>query len=404
MAMHKTLLTFLGKGRDSAATGYRAANYQLPDGTVKRTPFFGLALAEFVGPDLVVLLGTAGSMWSVLVEAVVGGGEDEALRLELMEAECAGRVDQPLLDRAAALLSRSAGRKVLPAIIPSGQTRDEQVEILSTIARHIPEHTRLDIDVTHGFRHLSMVGLLSAELLARLRRNTEVCTLWYAALDMTRDDRTPVLSLDGLQTVQQWVRALDRFDANNDYGVFAPLLLADGFPADKANCLTLAAHYEGMSNVSDAARQLRTLLPELDKPLRGASELFRLPLRKRLEWARLDALGAQQLLLARRAFARGDLLRAVIFGLESLLTRLCSEQGKDPLDYHAREQVDAWFQSEIKAGNQPDWERQTYWNLKNLRNAMAHGTVPTIPFIRKLVQNPARLRDEVESILKTLDA
>ncbi|MEW6559351.1 MAG: TIGR02221 family CRISPR-associated protein [Pseudomonadota bacterium] len=187
-----------------------------------------------------------------------------------------------------------------------GHDAQGQVAILEAIARTVSAATRLHIDVTHGFRHLSMVGLLSAELLSRLRPLTEVQTLWYGALDMTSEGSTPVLRLEGLQTVQHWISALDRFDGNNDYGVFEPLLLDDGFPADKARCLRKAALYESMSNVNDAALQLMTVLPELDKPLRGAGELFGLQIKMRLEWARLDTLYAQQRLLARRVLDRGD--------------------------------------------------------------------------------------------------
>jgi CRISPR-associated DxTHG motif protein len=75
--------------------------------------------------------------------------------------------------------------------------------MLSTIASSVPKSTQLQIDVTHGFRHLGMVGFLSAELLQRLRAQTEVHAVWYGALDMTQDQLTPVLALDGLQSVQR---------------------------------------------------------------------------------------------------------------------------------------------------------------------------------------------------------
>jgi CRISPR-associated Csx2 family protein len=400
--MHKTLLTFLGKGRDSAKTGYRVANYRFPDGLTRQSAFFGLALAEVVKPDLLVMLGTTGSMWGVLVEHVAVEGEDEALRLELMEAEYAGQVDQPLLDRVAPLLRRAAGIEVLPRLIPSGRSAQEQVEMLSTIASSVPKSTQLQIDVTHGFRHLGMVGFLSAELLQRLRAQTEVHAVWYGALDMTQDQLTPVLALDGLQSVQRWVSALDRFDASNDYGVFAPLLEADGLPRDKAQCLVDAAFFENMSNVADAARRINTVLSALDAPLRGPSELFRQTLRKRLEWARKNDLGEQQRLLALRALDRGDLLRAAIFGLESLITRLCQEQGKDPLDYRQRAQTDEVFQQELKEGAHPDWKRDAYRKLKKLRNAMAHGTSPESRSLQELQRNPQRLREELRSALSRL--
>jgi CRISPR-associated Csx2 family protein len=400
--MHVTLLTFLGKGRDSAKTGYRVADYLFPDGVERRSAFFGLALAAAVEPDLVVMLGTAGSMWGVLVEHLAADGEQEDLRVELMDAELHGAVDQALLDRVAPLLERAVGRAVLPKLIPNGRGAAEQVAMLSVIAASVPNNTQAHIDVTHGFRHLGMVGFLSAELLQRLRLSMQVCSLWYGALDMTQQGRTPVLSLDGLQAVQQWVSALDRFDASNDYGVFAPLLELDGLSHDKAQRLVEAAFFESASNVSDAARRINTLLSELDAPLQGASELFRQTLRSHLEWARLHDLAAQQHLLAQRALVRGDFLRAVILGLESFVTRLCQQQDMNPLDYADREEADAAFRQRFKAGEVADTLQQDYWNLKNLRNAMAHGTPPNIAFVQKLLRNQQRLRDVLQDTLQRL--
>jgi CRISPR-associated Csx2 family protein len=83
----------------------------------------------------------------------------------------------------------------------------------------------LSFDLTHGFRHLGMLGMLSAFMLERIGR-LRVRSLWYGALDMTEDGATPVLRLDGLYAIQRWVTALEHFDASGDYGVFAPLLVA----------------------------------------------------------------------------------------------------------------------------------------------------------------------------------
>ncbi len=115
-----------------------------------------------------------------------------------------------------------------------------------------------------------------------------------------------------------------------------------------------------------------------------------------------EDLSEQQRLLALRALDRGDLLRTVILGLESLITRLCKEQGKDPLDYRQREQVDKDFQGEIRAGEHPVWKRQEFKKLKRLRNAMAHGTPAEIPALKKLLHNPQGLRKELQSILSRL--
>ena len=82
-----------------------------------------------------------------------------------------------------------------------------------------------------GFRHFGMIGFLSAFMLSHVR-GLEVKNLWYGALEMTQEGITPVLKLDGLDRVRQWLDALNRFDATGDYRVFGSLLTKDGVEAD----------------------------------------------------------------------------------------------------------------------------------------------------------------------------
>src|SRR6202035_5992569 len=64
----------------------------------------------------------------------------------------------------------------------------------------------VSFDLTHGFRHLGMVGMLSAVMLERIGRLT-TRSLWYGALDMTdcATGITPVLPLDALNAIQRWI-------------------------------------------------------------------------------------------------------------------------------------------------------------------------------------------------------
>jgi hypothetical protein len=214
-----------------------------------------------------------------------------------------------------------------------------------------------------------------------------------------------VLRLDGLNAVQKWVSALDKFDANGDYGIFVPLLETDGFPKDKAQSLKKAVFAESTTNVADAARHLQAVLGVLDAQettLSGASALFREALKKNLRWARATTLDEQQRLLALRALDRGDFLRTVILGTESLISRLCLENKADPLDFKIREEVDKNFQTEIKKDKQRDWRSDAYWKLKNLRNSMAHGIPPSYPDLQKLMKNNEQLAKTLQSILSRL--
>ena len=61
----KTFVTFLGRGRDSKTTGYREATYEFPNGAQKTTAFFGLALAAYIQPNRIGILGTRSSQFGL---------------------------------------------------------------------------------------------------------------------------------------------------------------------------------------------------------------------------------------------------------------------------------------------------------------------------------------------------
>lgn len=398
--MTTALITILGKGRDNPQTGYRPATYAFADGSQEKTPYFGMALAKHLQPKKLILLGTAGSMWGVLVESLTHDPQHEDVRLELIDAETQGTVSQDLLNRIQPLLQACIDQQIELRLIPAGKETDDQIGILQAIEQTLSKQpTELHIDITHGYRHLAIIGFLSAAMLARLRSQLNVKALWYGALDMTRDGITPVLRLDGLTAVQHWVSALDRFDANGDYSVFAPLLEADGLPKDKANCLIDAAFYETTTQILNAARSLNTLLPDLDRPLSGASGLFQAQLKQKLQWAKGNNLAKQQLLLGQRARERGDYLRACILGLEALITHYCDEHQLDAKQHKDREEATQILHQASESNELPEWLRNAYRTLNTLRNSMAHGTLPRYPPTRELIRNRERLPKDLERLL-----
>ena len=404
---HHTLVTLLGKGREDPQTGYRTATYRFPDGTEQRTAFFGLALTGHLGPDTLVILGTRGSQWGVLVEHLTQSGAQRERELDaaeqdsimaLYDAEGEARVDQPLLDRLTPLMARAVGCRVVPRLIPFGRDAGEQYDILGAVAGAVRDGA-VSIDVTHGFRHLGTLGFLSAAMLERMR-NFEVRDIWYGAIDMMRDGVAPVLKLHGLLRARRWLDALDRFDATGDYGIFEPLLKEDGVSDDKADCLRQAAFYERTFNVPDAARRLRTFLPVLTGPLAGASGLFRRMLAERLSWVKQPDLAQQQRELAFQYLDRDDFVRSAIFGWEALVTATCQARGLPPDQFgggrkRAADELDA----EVGLGRHP--EPHAYLKLKHLRNALAHGNPPASKY-RTILRDPRRLRHGLEDVFRRL--
>ncbi len=398
--MNHTLVTFLGKSRMTENAGYRKTVYQFPDKTNHETAFFGLALSQYLDPDSTVILGTCSSQWSVLVEHLAEDGTEEDVRLTLLEAEADHAVRQPLLDQLAPLMRKGIGRDAHPRLIPFGQNAEEQYAILDVVAEAVPNGA-VSFDLTHGFRHLGMVGFLSAFMLERIS-NLNVRSLWYGALDMTRDGVTPVLKLDGLIRVRHWIDALDRFDATGDYGVFERLLIDDGVQDNMANLLKDAAFYERTLNVRDAAHKLRAFLPALDDRLDGASGLFQRRLTARLRWANEPDLASQQRLLAYQYLKRDDFVRAAMLGWEAFANRICSAQGVSATDFEERKNAVKIFESNLHT--KPPWLRTSYRNLQNIRNSLAHGPGPD-NWYRNVLTDRDRLYRELEtSFQKLLDS
>lgn len=397
--MTHTLVSFLGSSRLDPQTGYRTARYRFDDGREEVTPFFGLALARQLKPDRILILGTSGSMWPALIEhGAKEGAEDE--RLALIEAAEHNAVTQAQLNALEPYAQQTLGAPVSLRLIPYADQPAAQQEILALIAREVTQG-EVSFDVTHGFRHLAMLGFLSALMLTH-GRTLRIRGLWYGALDMTQGGVTPVVRLDGLLRIEDWLAALVRFEASGDFAVFAPLLVADGLPETEARRLDRAWGYLNLTNVSDAARELKPLLKRLHEPLKGASELFRDRLRRALRWAETDDLAEQQRQLALQALRRGDFLRASLFGLESFLSRETTNLGGNPLVHEDKRRAEQNFQEELRQGEHADWKRQAYWLLKNVRNACAHATVPTFEPHAKLLRNPDRLAKELEATLNRL--
>lgn len=400
--MTTTLVSFLGRvPRDKDSGRYRSARYRFPDGQEIETSFFGLALLERLDPDRLALLGTRGSMWDVLIEYLVEGTAHEDLRLALLEAAEASRVDPDLVAQTQPILEEATGKPCTIRLIDYGRDPEGQMAILQAIAESVPAGA-VTLDLTHGFRHLAALGLLSGFFLERVAR-IEIEGLYYGALDMTEQGITPVVRLDGLLAVQRWIDALDRFDQSGDYGVFSPLLVSDGVPADKARCLEEAAFHERNFNLADARRRIQTFLPALDGDLSGAARLFREALGKRLSWARDGDLMEHQRRLAHFYLSNGDYVRAAILAYEAVVTRECQRRNLDLHDHQrGREPAAEMFEAEIKAGQQSDATREGYWILKNLRNALAHGNPASDARVRQIAASRERLPTELRRAMDRL--
>ncbi|RDE50645.1 MAG: TIGR02221 family CRISPR-associated protein [Candidatus Accumulibacter meliphilus] len=384
-----TLISFLGKGQADPQTGYRTANYRFDDGFSRRVPFFGLALAEYLKPDRLVLVGTASSMWDVFFHRE--GADDEAV-LQLMAAVETGEVDQDMLELPRRQLSERLGVAVDCLLIPYARDAAEQAGILRLLAAVVPPAEELYIDVTHGFRHLPMLALVAARYLARVV-GVKVQELYYGAFEMTTPEgETPVLRLGGLLAMLDWVDALASYDKDGDYGAFSPLLAADGMEKGRADLLARAAYFERTNNPVKAREKLNSVFPSVEAHRGPLGELFGETLAKRISWFRAPMRNDWELTLADAYRERGDYLRAATFMYEAFVTGACNVRRVNPNEFRERD--------EARSGARE--AQPAFRELENLRNAMAHGVRPRAAQEARTLDDESALRATLKSLRKDL--
>lgn len=398
MTTSTTLISILGKGQSDPKTGYRMATYRFDDGFVRTVPFFGLALAQYLQPDRLILLGTSGSMWDVFFDHH-RDGEETIDSLDLIEAVEQSCVTAQLLAQHSQHLAAKLGYPVECVLIPFAQTLPEQIDVLTTLAAHVKKGEQVVLDVTHGFRHLPMLALVAARYLAHVAKVT-VNELYYGALEMTpAGGETPVLRLAGLLHMLDWVEALASYDKDGDYGVFAPLLERDGMEASRANLLDRAAFFERTNNPVKAREALSSVFPSIEAHRGALSQLFREELSSRIRWFREPERHQWEASMARASLARHDYLRATIQMFESVTTRAANDfRLGDPNNHDVRKEA----LRELRERNRG--AREDLKQLEYLRNALAHGQRPMDNREASLLADrqklAARLRYLADELLK----
>jgi CRISPR-associated Csx2 family protein len=396
----QTLISFLGRV-PKGTHGYRTTCYSFDGQSDESTAFIGWSLRRRLNPDRLVILGTAGSMWDHLFEKDIDLGataEDE--RLALQEATESKTVTAALLEPLAPLLAQRLGCEVRLALIPYCHDEVEQLDLLAIMAAQVEAGDRVNLDVTHGFRHLPMLALLSAMHL-RVVRNAHIQGIYYGAYDPDTG-AAPVIDLSGLLRIADWISALNTYDKDGDYGVFGGLLEHDGLLKTKANHLRRAAFFERTSNPRDARKGLAEFDKSLAQGLPGVGKLFANQLHDRLKWHRGGDTYTHQYRLASIYLKTGDYIRSAIFAYEAFVTNLIEHvAGEHGNNYKDREKAYKAYEKGERGIQQKSF-KDDYWLLKNLRNTLAHGEEPRDVRVPGIIADESRLREELQRLIRVL--
>lgn len=395
--MTNTLISFLGKASKDTGGRYRTVNYDF-DGTSKTTQFFGLGLSEIIEPEKLVILGTSGSMWDVFYENFSHSYEQGEHWLILADAVENDAVTQSILDTCQVEVSKQLGRNCQLKLIPYGINQNEQVEILKIIASDIQPCDKVSLDLSHGLRHLPMLGLLSAMYLQTARR-VQIDGIYYGALDRTKDNITPVIRLDGLLKITDWITALHGFDKTGDIAPFSLLLQNEGVPKATSGLLQEAAFQESILKISNARRPLREFSAKTTEGLPGIASLFQDSLNERISWKDKNNLYQRQRERTLFHLKRGDYVRSVLLGFEALITReiQAKSQRSQPEVYETRQQAKRDLDTFIDIVR-----KDSYIQLKAIRNTLAHSDAAVTADVQRALANEGNLQNTLAELFSVL--
>ncbi|MCY0885132.1 MAG: TIGR02221 family CRISPR-associated protein [Firmicutes bacterium] len=395
--MGRVLVSFLGR---PAQGRYQSTVYEL-DGQALPGATFALAVLPAIRPDRLVFLGTEGSGWDIL--PLAGSGLDLPERVAAAVQQEA--MTAALLKELEPAVAAALNIPVSLGLIRPGRDVEEQIGILEFIDGALRKAGFLDasheviLDVTHGFRHLPLLGVLSAWYLQQVR-HLQIGAVYYGAFEMRRDGRTPVLNLLGLLNLLQWVNALARFEESANPGVFVPLL--QDLP--EADALAEGAFRERIHDIPGAVEQLKRFgdaNAELSLPHAGS--LFTDAFRERLQWAEARSYAHRHRLLAEHFRKSGDYLRATLYLHEAFVSWLTLQDGGDPARREDRENSRTAFEKRYPAPpkdvvDTPDTAMWEYWLLTNLRNTLAHSAESDRPWVRERLTSRERFQETLDAL------
>ncbi|WP_185711704.1 TIGR02221 family CRISPR-associated protein [Conchiformibius steedae] len=384
--MKKTLISFLGNARKS----YDVLDYDW-NGQKLTTEFIGVGLAQATKPEKLLLVGTSGSMWDVFLERQ-NAADDEHI-MQLMEAVENNAVTEALLQPCLPHMAAKLGCEVACIIIEYARNEAEQIDLLQRIAQQLNENERISIDVTHSFRHLPMLSLVASRFLKQVK-NIRTDHIYYAAMHMA--GKNPVIELNGMLKMLDWVDALSVYNHNGSYREFVELFQREQAD-DAAKHLENASFFENTNQIHQARSALGSFraLPQPESPLIG---LFQSELNQRTEWVRHSDYASRQLENAKLHLEKGDYLRCGILAHEAWLSKMTYAYKGDASDYAQRDEAAKFFVEQMKQGQKADFDC-----LNHLRNALAHGSKSHNKRVQHALKTPEQLRSELNKLIRAVE-
>ncbi|MDM7912942.1 MAG: TIGR02221 family CRISPR-associated protein [Methanotrichaceae archaeon] len=333
------------------------------------------------------------------------------------------------------LKSALAGKSWRYARIPDGKNEAEIWDIFEVITQSVGEGDELIFDITHAFRSIPMLTMISVAYL-RSARNITLEAVVYGAWDAREGDRSPVFDLTPFMKLLDWTNAAEMFIRTGHGGDIARLL---------RSAQDIAYRRDG-SDGQDPPRELKNIAKDIDsisralalarpkeviesaQRLRSRPETYR---SEAQEWAKPFFLLVNKIADSFIPFAESDktdipgrleteyriiewllerdqVIQAILLSREWIVTYAIHRLGKGKAyDRAFREQTEERINNAAKGeeGLPVENEILSIWRrLGDLRNDIAHCGMREEPMSSEnLIKNARRIHKELRKFTDAWD-
>ena len=256
---NRTLITYLGTGGGKRTKGiasqtYRQTVYRMPDGTLtEKSPFVGLVLNKQIDCNEIKIFGSVGSMWPTLLDYLIDKNNIENDLYNRLVEKVWDLHEKPELeqikDEISDCFSSLLGKKTEILLHDRVDTETRMWSFFDLLASVIKDSDIVFMDITHGFRHLPIIGITALSYISTIYPNIILQGLYYAMFESKinpndESEPAPILDLLPAWDMLQW------FHASRDYIVHG--------------------------NASDLVSKVKPIKPNLAKSLKGINDTLRL--------------------------------------------------------------------------------------------------------------------------------
>jgi CRISPR-associated Csx2 family protein len=327
----KKIISFLG------FNDYKETTYIHPDGSDKcKTRFFQEALVKFYQPDIIYVLLTP------TVETQIPKGASKTNWESLQGC---------LIDKNIDLIPITN--------IPERNSPQDVWSIFHEVTKHIEKDDTVIFDITHSFRSIPVVALISVSYL-RVVHQVNIQGLLYGAFEAENKQtkETPTFDLLPIVDLLEWTTATDQFIKTGNAQALASLLTTSDEPATQelassvdtiAKGLQLLRPVDVMKEASKLPDRIKAASSNISKTIPPFATLLRrveqdygkFGLQNPDDYANNAKITlAKQLKIIEWYSEKGQTIQALSLAREWLPSLLCHHFNLDPLDIANRSDME----------------------------------------------------------------